>query len=181
MEKKSRLEDVAVLEAINGMDRLKKHGDSRDFLFFSLLVFTELQIREILGLGWQDLDPGRLEIHIQNVVTFPAGQNEPVVRQPADGSYRTIDLQSELCKRIEPYRKKKGFILYGDDADRNAPMTRYEFDRMWMRISRSLNLKGAGPTAFRKAYRKLLNIPAIHVNPDEMMEIIRELVFLEKY
>ena len=171
--KKVVLQDEDLLRAINHIDDLKGTDDIRDYLYFCFLCFTSLRRGEILGLKWQDLDVSKGEIHVRNNVTFPNGQNESVVRQPKDGSFGVVYYQLELIKRIEPYRQKSGYILYYNRKESNRPMTKSMFIKMWNRIDKTIDLKGATSHSFRASYATMMNAHCDHVDPKVLQTALR--------
>ena len=169
---KTVLQDEDLLRAISKAELLKDTGDFRDYLYFSFLCFTALRRGEILGLKWSDLDTQMLDINVRNSITFPDGQNEPVVGKPKNGSYGKVHYQSELYKRIEPYRSSGYVIPYSKD-ERLRPMTKSQFVKMWNRIDKTIDLKGATSHSFRASYATMLNAHCDHVDPKVIQGALR--------
>ena len=169
---KTVLQDEDLLRAIGKAELLKDTGDFRDYLYFSFLCFTALRRGEILGLKWSDLDTQMLDINVRNSITFPDGQNEPVVGKPKNGSYGKVHYQSELYKRIEPYRSSGYVIPYSKD-ERLRPMTKSQFVKMWNRIDKTIDLKGATSHSFRASYATMLNAHCDHVDPKVIQGALR--------
>lgn len=166
------LQDKDLIEAINQIDLLRDLEDGRGYLYFCLLCFTSLRRGEILGLKWTDICFETSTIYVRNNVTFPNGQNNPVIREPKDGSYGEIHLQSELAKRIKPYMSK-GFVLPYSKKDSDRPMTKSMFVKMFDRIKKTINLNGATSHSFRASYATMMNAHCAHVDPKVLQSALR--------
>ena len=122
------LQDEDLIGAIEHLDILKSSKDIRDYLYFCFLCFTALRRGEILGLRWMDIDFEKQQINVRNNVTYPNGQNQPVVHEPKDESFGTIHLQSELARRLKPFAKiGKLYIIPFSKKEPGKPMTRSMF------------------------------------------------------
>ena len=179
-EKSSKTKEKVVLQdndlilAISKIEKLKKTGDIRDYLYFCFLCFTSLRRGEILGLRWKDVDFVGNQIIVRNNVTFPNGSFKPIVREPKDGSFGSIHLQSELSRRLEPYRKASSAYILPYSLDKqNEPMTRSMFDKMWRRIKATIDLKGATSHSFRASYATMMNAHCDHVDPKVLQTALR--------
>lgn len=167
------LQDEDLIRAIMQMENLKETGDIRDYLYFCFLCFTSLRRGEILGLKWEDVHYDTMEIHVKNNVTFPNGQNDPIVRKPKDDSVGTIYYQTELKKRIEPYRKRNGYILPYNKEETHRPMTKSMFIKMWNRIDQTIDLKGATSHSFRASYVTMMNTHCEHIDLKVLQSALR--------
>lgn len=173
-KKKVVLQDDDLIDAISHIDKLKDTGDIRDYLYFCFLCFTSLRRGEILGLRWKDLDFAAGEIWVCNNVTFPNGQNNPVTGQPKDGSYGRVHLQKELARRLEPWRKFGNcYVLPNSLDDLTRPMTRSMFTKMWNRIRKTIDLKGATSHSFRASYATMMNAHCDHIDPKALQGALR--------
>ena len=172
--KKVVLQDEDLLRAISQMDVIKETGDIRDYLYFCFLCFTSLRRGEILGLRWKDIDFVSGEIYVRNNVTFPNGSFKPVVKEPKDESYGIVHLQSELAKRIRPYQKSgNAYVLPYNKEETGSPMTRSMFDKMWARIRKMVDLKGATSHSFRASYATMMNAHCDHIDPKALQGALR--------
>lgn len=172
--KKTVLQDNDLIQAILKIDRLKETGDIRDYLYFCFLCFTSLRRGEILGLRWKDVDFIGKQLIICNNVTYPNGQNNPVIGQPKDGSYGTVYLQSELAIRLKPYQQfGNNYVLPYSKNDTTRPMTRSMFDKTWKRITKTIDLKGATSHSFRASYATMMNAHCDHVDPKAIQGALR--------
>ena len=168
------LQDSDFVNVIGSLDKLKDTGDKRDYLYFCFLCFTALRRGEILGLRWMDIDFDKEEIQVQNNVTFPNGQNDPVLRSPKDESFGRVHLQSELLKRIKSDAGYgRNYILPYSTDEPLKPMTRSMFNKMWYRIEKTINLKGATSHSFRASYATMMNAHCDHIDPKALQGALR--------
>lgn len=168
------LQDEDLIGVIGQIEKLHQTGDNRDYLYFCFLCFTALRRGEILGLRWIDLDFGLNEIHVRNNVTFPNGQNDPVVCLPKDDSRGVVHLQSELAEKIRNYQNgSKGYVLPYSSDDLNKPMTRSMFNKMWARIQKTVDVKGATSHSFRASYATMMNAHCEHIDPKALQGALR--------
>ena len=173
-QKKVVLQDDELIGAIQDIDLLKDTGDIRDYLYFCFLCFSSLRRGEILGLRWKDVDFVGEEIWVSNNVTFPNGCNNPVTGCPKDGSYGRVHLQTELKRRLEPYRRfGNSYILPYSFDEQMRPMTRSMFTKMWNRINGVIDLKGATSHSFRASYATMMNAHCDHVDPKVLQGALR--------
>ena len=171
---KTVLQDDDLIRAISQIDRLKNTGDVRDYLYFCFLCFTSLRRGEILGLRWKDVDFIENRIIVCNNVTYPNGQSNPVVRQPKDGSYGTVYLQPELAVRLKLYQRfGNNYVIPYSFNDTGRPVTRSMFDKMWKRINKMIDLKGATSHSFRASYATMMNAHCDHADPKVLQGALR--------
>jgi integrase len=166
------LQDQDLVNVIHQIDTLRYAEDVRDYLYLCFLCFTALRRGEILGLRWKDINFVGNQIYVRNNVTFPNGQNDPVVVEPKAGSIGVVHLNSELKSRIEPL-KNKGYILPYSSENRDDPMTRSMFTKMFARIKKAVDLKGATSHSFRASYATMLNAHCDHVDPKVIQGALR--------
>ena len=167
------LQDKDLLRVINQLDRLFATGDIRDYLYFCFLCFTAMRRGEILGLRWGDIDFERNEIHVQNNVTFPNGENDCYISQPKDGSSGVVHLQSGLRERIIGYRSEaEEYVIFNQD-DPKKPITRSSFNKLWARCKKAIDLKGATSHSFRASYATMMNAHCTHVDPKVLQGALR--------
>ena len=166
------LQDEDLLRVINQLDKLKATGDGRDYLYFNFLCLTSLRRGEILGLRWEDIDFNTDEIHVRNNITFPNGQNNPVICSPKDNSFGIIYLNSELKVNIKPYINNN-YILPYDSNNTSKPMTRSMFTKMWNRCDKILDLRGATSHSFRASYATMMNAHCEHIDPKVLQGVLR--------
>lgn len=168
------LQDEDLIQAISQIDLLKETGDVRDYLYFCFLCFTSLRRGEILGMRWKDVDFIGEKLIVCNNITFPNGQSSPVICQPKDGSYGSVFLQIELANRLKPYRNfGNNYVLPYSFNESGKPMTRSMFDKMWKRITKTIDLKGATSHSFRASYATMMNAHCEHVDPKVIQGALR--------
>lgn len=170
VKEKVVLQDDDLLSVISQMDKLK---DS-DYLYVCFLCFTALRRGEILGLKWEDIDFDNQTIAVRRNVIFPDGTNDPIVKTPKDDSFGVIHLHSELLKRIIPYKNmSKGYIIRGSQRGFKAPISRSSFTKMWNRIKKTVDLKGATSHSFRATYASMMNAHCLHIDPKAIQGALR--------
>lgn len=163
------LQDDDLLSVISNLENLK----GSDYLYVCFLCFTALRRGEILGLRWEDLDFETRQITVRHNVIFPDGQNDPVLKEPKDGSFGVVHLHSELLKRIEPYQSSTGYVIRGSQSDSEGPISRSSFTKMWYRIKKVLDLKGATSHSFRATYATMMNAHCLHIDPKAIQGALR--------
>ena len=168
-KKKTVLQDDDLINVIDDLEKLS----GPDYLYSCFLCFTALRRGEILGLTWQDLDFEGRTITVRNNVIFPDGQNDPVLKEPKDGSFGVVHLHSELLKRIEPYQLPTGYVIRGSRGDLEGPISRSSFTKMWNRIKKTLDLKGATSHSFRATYATMMNAHCLHIDPKALQGALR--------
>lgn len=168
------LQDDDLIDVISKLEDLEETGDYRDYLYFCFLCFTALRRGEILGLKWGDLDFKKNEIHVRSNVIFPNGSNDPVVGKPKDDSFGVVHLNGELARRIEDYKGKANcYILPFSDLEKDKPMTRSMFTKLWSRCKKVIDLKGATSHSFRASYATMMNAHCNHVDPKAIQGALR--------
>lgn len=172
--KKVVLQDSDFILCCKQLELLKSTNDIRDYLYFAFLCFTSLRRGEILGLKWKDIDFVKGTIAIQSNVTFPNGQNSPVVTTPKDDSFGMIFLHSELATRIKPYATlPNNYILPYSHALPEKPITKSMFVKLWKRITSIIDTKGATSHSFRASYVTMMNAHCDHVDPKVLQGVLR--------
>ena len=163
------LQDSDLVDVIDNLSLLI----GKDYMYGCFLCFTAFRRGEILGLKWEDIDFNRREIHVRHNVIFPDGANDPIEVTPKDDSFGIVYLQSGLAERIRPYRKDKGYVLSRSDLEPNKPMTRSMFNKMWNRIKKKIDLKGATSHSFRASYATMMNAHCDHIDPKALQGALR--------
>ena len=164
------LQDSDLIEVIKQLDRL----EGKDYLYACFLCFSALRRGEILGLKWGDVDFEKNEITVVRSVSYPNGVNDYVIGAPKDGSSGVVHLNSELAKRLKPYAGKPGtYILPYSEGELGKPITRSMFNKMWYRISKRLDLKGATSHSFRATYATMMNAHCEHIDPKALQGALR--------
>lgn len=163
------LQDDDLLSVIFQMEQLK----DCDYLYMCFLCFTALRRGEILGLKWEDIDFDNRTITVRHNVIFPDGDNNPVVKEPKDGSFGVVHLHSELLKRIRPYQLSTGYVVRGSQSDSEKPISRSSFTKMWYRIKKKVDLKGATSHSFRATYATMMNAHCLHIDPKAIQGALR--------
>lgn len=168
------LQDADFINVVSKLESLRNTGDERDYLYACFLCFTSLRRGEILGLRWKDISFENQEINVRNNVTFPNGQNDPVICCPKDESYGTVRLQLELSKRLSGHgQNRNNYILPYSKKEPTKPMTRSMFVKMWGRIKKTIDLKGATSHSFRASYATMMNAHCEHVDPKVLQGALR--------
>lgn len=147
------LQDEDLVNVMKDLGKLK----GNDYFYACFLCFSPLRRGEILGLKWEDLDFPKLMLTVNRNVTYPVGSNDPVVKAPKYGSFGVAYLHSELLERLEPYKSLKGYIISRSQSDSERPISRSSFMKMWKRIKKTLDLKGATSHSFRASYATMIN------------------------
>ena len=162
------LQDEDLIAVINQLNKL----DGRAYLYMCFLCFTALRRGEILGLKWGDIRDGK--IFIQTAVSYPNGANEAVTSQPKDGSCGVVHLQSELAKRIEPFRGKPHHnVIPKSDRQPWLPITKTQFTHIWRKIGKTIDLKGATSHSFRATYATMMNAHCDRIDPKALQGALR--------
>lgn len=167
--KKEILQDEDLFKVIGQIDKLEKS----DYLYACFLCFTSLRRGEILGLRWEDIDFENRTITVRNNVVYPDGTNDPVEKEPKDGSFGVVHLQSELLKRIKPYKSSIGYVIRGPQSDSMMPISRSSFIKMWNRIKKTVDLKGATSHCFRATYATMMNAHCDHIDVKALQGALR--------
>jgi len=167
--KKVVLQDDDLISLINQLDKLS----GCDYLYACFLCFTALRRGEILGLQWTDIDFEHHTINVRNNVIYPDGSNEPIEKEPKDGSFGVVHLHSELLKRIKPYKRSIGYVIRGPQSDSMSPVSRSSFTKMWNRIRKTVDLKGATSHCFRATYATMMNAHCDHVDIKALQGALR--------
>ena len=167
--KKIVLQDSDLIGTITDLDKLT----GSDYLYVCFLCFTAMRRGEILGLRWEDVDFENGTINIQRNVIFPDGQNDPIVKEPKDESFGVVHLHSELLKRLQPWESSTGYVIRGSRGDSEGPVSRSSFTKMWNRIKRTLDLKGATSHSFRATYATMMNAHCNHIDIKALQGALR--------
>lgn len=162
------LQDKQLIDIISQLNLLT----GNDYLYTCFLCFTALRRGEILGLRWSDIDFENEEIHVKNNVTYPDGANDPVVTVPKDNSFGVVHLNKLLSKNILKH-KSNGYIISYSSNESNRPITKSMFTKMWRRINKTIDLKGATSHSFRASYATMMNAHCEHIDPKALQGALR--------
>lgn len=162
------LQDEDLIAVIKQLDKL----EGNDYLYMCFLCFTALRRGEILALKWGDIRDGKIFVH--TAVSYPNGANDAVIDHPKDDSCGIVHLQSELARRIEPLRGKDGAFIIPYSEDRpSEPITKSMFTKMWQRIGKAIDLKGATSHSFRATYATMMNAHCDRIDPKALQGALR--------
>ena len=115
-----------------------------DKLLYMIPLFSGLRRGEVFALKWEDIDDD--VIHVRRNVTYPH-QNAPVLTTPkTKAGIRDIPLIPALSNYLSPIRKT-GYIFGG-----SVPFKYSDFNAMWRRISKTIDLHGATSHVLRHSY-----------------------------
>lgn len=164
------LQDEDLISIIKDLDKLDLE---RDYIYACFLCFTALRREEILGLRWGDFDFEGHNILIQNAVKFPNGQNDPVVDIPKDNSVGVVRFPRMLEDRISRFAgNMEDYILPYSEENRDKPMTRSMFIKMWGRIKGKIDMKGATSHSFRASYASMITAHC-NADPKTLQKLLR--------
>ncbi len=167
------LQDEDLFQVVQDLEKLKKPF-VKDYLYACFLCFTGMRREEILGLHWDAIDFEKELIHVCNAVKFPNGQNDPVVGPPKADSCGHIRLNTMLAERIRPYQgKPESYIFCHDEEHPTDPITRSIFTKMWYRIKKKVDLKGATSHSFRSTYASMINAHCDHMDIKTLQTLLR--------
>ena len=164
------LQDDDLIDIVKDLDKLSLE---RDYIYACFLCFTALRREEILGLRWGDLDFEGHNILIQNAVKFPNGQNDPVVDIPKANSVGIVRMAKMLEDRIRKFEGNLDeYVIPYSEEERTRPITRSMFTKMWRRLKRNLNLKGATSHSFRSSYASMV-VAHCNADPKTLQKLLR--------
>ena len=164
------LQDDDLIEIIRDLDKL---SIERDYIYACFLCFTAMRREEILGLRWGDLDFEGHNILIRNAVKFPNGCNDPVVDIPKDNSVGIMRMPRMLEDRISRFAGNlEDYVLPYSEEEPDRPMTKSMFTKMWKRLKRDLNLKGATSHSFRASYASMVTAHC-NADPKTLQKLLR--------
>ncbi len=116
--------------------------DGRRYL--ALCLFTAMRKGEVLALRWEDIADD--VIHVKRNITYPH-QNAPVISTPkTKAGTRNIPLIPALSNYLSPMGKT-GYIFGG-----KVPFRSSDFNAMWKRINKTIDLHGATSHVLRHSY-----------------------------
>lgn len=146
---RTALETEAVRDIISNLWNLTDADDRR---YQALLVFTGMRRGEVLGLKWEDIDLAGGIIHVQRNVTYPRGQNDPLVgTTKTESGVRDIPIVPKMLEYLEPFGIA-GYVV----GNGRTPNTLSVVRRRNERINRLIDLHGATPHIFRHSFATML-------------------------
>lgn len=164
------LQDDDLIEIIRDLDKL---SIQRDYIYACFLCFTAMRREEILGLKWSDLDFEGHNILIRSAVKFPNGENVPIVDIPKDNSVGVMRMPRMLEDRIQKFHGNlDDYVLPYSEEEPDKPMTKSMFTKMWRRLKRDLNLKGATSHSFRASYASMVTAHC-NADPKTLQKLLR--------
>ncbi len=164
------LQDDDLIDIIRDLDKISV---VRDYIYACFLCFTAMRREEILGLKWGDLDFEGHNILIRSAVKFPDGQNVPIVDIPKDNSVGIMRMPRMLEDRIQKFQGNlDDYVLPYSEEEPDKPMTKSMFTKMWRRLKRDLNLKGATSHSFRASYASMV-IAHCNADPKTLQKLLR--------
>ncbi|MBE5769743.1 MAG: hypothetical protein E7336_00050 [Clostridiales bacterium] len=113
-------------------------------LFAAITLYTGMRRGEICALRWEDIDFSRKRIHVTKSVSWP-GQNQGILKQPKthNGVRHPIIILPLLVILLQ-YRKEQGYVIQGERAKEDTPITRQGIKRLYERIDRAVVDSGCG-------------------------------------
>lgn len=164
------LQDDDLIDIIRDLDKISV---IRDYIYACFLCFTAMRREEILGLKWGDLDFEGHNILIRSAVKFPDGQNVPIVDIPKDNSVGIMRMPRMLEDRIQKFQRNlDDYVLPYSEEEPDKPMTKSMFTKMWRRLKRDLNLKGATSHSFRASYASMVTAHC-NADPKTLQKLLR--------
>ena len=164
------LQDDDLIDIIRDLDKISV---VRDYIYACFLCFTAMRREEILGLKWGDLDFEGHNILIRSAVKFPDGQNVPIVDVPKDNSVGIMRMPRMLEDRIQKFQGNLDeYVLPYSEEESDKPMTKSMFTKMWRRLKRDLNLKGATSHSFRASYASMITAHC-NADPKTLQKLLR--------
>ena len=164
------LQDDDLIDIIRDLDKISV---IRDYIYACFLCFTAMRREEILGLKWGDLDFEGHNILIRSAVKFPDGQNVPIVDIPKDNSVGIMRMPRMLEDRIQKFQRNlDDYVLPYSEEEPDKPMTKSMFTKMWRRLKRDLNLKGATSHSFRASYASMITAHC-NADPKTLQKLLR--------
>ena len=164
------LQDDDLIEIIKDLDKVSLQ---RDYIYACFLCFTAMRREEILGLRWSDLDFEGHNILIRSAVKFPNGENIPIVDVPKDNSVGIMRMPRMLEDRIQKFQGNlDDYVLPYSEEEPDKPMTKSMFTKMWRRLKRDLNLKGATSHSFRASYASMVTAHC-NADPKTLQKLLR--------
>lgn len=164
------LQDDDLIDIIRDLDKISV---IRDYIYACFLCFTAMRREEILGLKWGDLDFEGHNILIRSAVKFPDGQNVPIVDIPKDNSVGIMRMPRMLEDRIQKFQGNLDYyVLPYSEEEPDKPMTKSMFTKMWRRLKRDLNLKGATSHSFRASYASMVTAHC-NADPKTLQKLLR--------
>lgn len=164
------LQDDDLIEIIKDLDKVSLQ---RDYIYACFLCFTAMRREEILGLRWSDLDFEGHNILIRSAVKFPNGENVPIVDIPKDNSVGVMRMPRMLEDRIQKFQGNlNDYVLPYSEEEPDKPMTKSMFTKMWRRLKRDLNLKGATSHSFRASYASMVTAHC-NADPKTLQKLLR--------
>ena len=164
------LQDDELIDIIQDLDKLSLE---RDYIYACFLCFTAMRREEILGLRWGDLDFEGHNILIRSAVKYPEGRNDPLVDIPKDNSVGVMRMPRMLEDRIQKFAKNlDDYVLPYSEEEPDKPMTKSMFTKMWKRLKKDLNLKGATSHSFRASYASMVTAHC-NADPKTLQKLLR--------
>jgi len=113
-------------------------------LFAAITLYTGMRRGEICALRWEDIDFSLKRIHVTKAISWP-GQNQGILKQPKthNGVRHPIIILPLLVILLQ-YRKEQGYVIQGERAKEDAPITRQGIKRLYERIDRAVTDSGCG-------------------------------------
>ena len=164
------LQDEDLIEIIKDLDKVSV---IRDYIYACFLCFTAMRREEILGLKWCDLDFEGHNILIRSAVKFPNGANDPFVDIPKDNSVGVMRMPRMLEDRIQRFAGNLDeYVIPYSEEEPAKPITKSMFTKMWRRLKKDLNLKGATSHSFRASYASMV-VAHCNADPKTLQKLLR--------
>lgn len=125
---------ISNLSALTGFDKR----------FLAICLFTAMRRGEILGLRWEDIHHGK--INIKRNVTHPQRNTPEITTPKTKAGVRAIPMIEPLLQALLPF-EETGYVIGGE-----KPLTLSAYRAMWKRITKSIDIHGATPHILRHSY-----------------------------
>ncbi len=120
------------------LPRLEKNAQ----LFAAITLFTGMRRGEICALLWSDIDFDAKRIRVTKSIAWPA-QNQGIVKTPkTQNGFRNPVILPQLYLILDRYKQKNGYVIHGQKAMADEPISRQGIKRLYERIENTVRESG---------------------------------------